>query len=267
MRVLVTRPEPGGQRTASRLVEMGHEPLSLPLFKPLITARPQELPDAGLIDAMVATSARAFDFLSGAPVSSPYQRIPVHAVGPATARSASDAGFAIVHEAGGTARELAASLIAKSVAGQSPEKQSGGGQSTGPGMPAETGSAGKTLRLLYLAGRPRKPALEAEIVGAGMSLTVLETYEMVEISYSTDSVFSEVFDPPPDVILLYSANAAERLVNLVAAKNLGKSLHSARFLCLSAEIRDRLPDPWRDRATAPERPDEDSLLASLTRLG
>ncbi|MEQ8480272.1 MAG: uroporphyrinogen-III synthase [Hoeflea sp.] len=243
--MLVTRPEPGGRRTALRLAEMGHEPVRLPLFEPRITAQAADLPEAGPIDALVATSARAFDFLRGAPIPRPYRRIPIHAVGPATAHSASEAGFATIQEAGGTALELARSLIANSSAG-------------GEGQPA---------RLLYLAGRPRKSSLEAELGRAGMSVTTLETYEMIEISYSTDFIMDDVFDPAPDVILLYSANAADRLVQLLSDKNRGKSLRSARFLCLSSDIRDRLPDPWRARATASARPEEDSLLASLAALG
>lgn len=245
MRVLVTRPEPGGRRTASRLFEMGHDPVSLPLFESRITAQVADLPESGLIDAVVATSARAFEFLRGIPVPQAYQRVPIHVVGPATAHSASEAGFATIHEAGGTASELARSLIANNRASDME----------------------KTPRLLYLAGRPRKPSLETELGGAGMSVTVLETYEMIKISYSTDSIMNDVFDPPPDVILLYSANAADRLVELASDRNLGKSSHSSRFLCLSPDIRDRLPDPWRVRATAAARPDEDSLLASLVALG
>jgi uroporphyrinogen-III synthase len=267
MRVLVTRPEPGGRRTASRLVEMGHEPVNLPLFEPRITARTNDLPDANLIDAVVATSARAFDFLGGVAVPHAYQRIPVHVVGPATAQSASEAGFATIHEAGGTARELAKSLIAKSGAAQSPRHGSGDSQSAGSSRSAEGDRAGRTLRLLYLAGLPRKPSLEADLAGAGVLVTVLETYEMIQISYSTDSIMEEVFDPPPEAVLLYSANAADRLMELATIETLGKSLHSARFFCLSPDIRDRLPDPWRARATAAVRPDEDSLLASLAALG
>jgi uroporphyrinogen-III synthase len=267
MRVLVTRPEPGSRRTALRLAEMGHEPVILPLFEPRITARRSDLPDAGLIDAVVATSARAFDFLDGVPVPSVYRRIPVHAVGPATAQSASEAGFSAIHEAGGTALDLARSLILTTGAAQPPQPGAGGDHRARTGSLQAGGNSGKALRLLYLAGRQRKPSLEAELAGAGMSLTVLETYEMAEISYSTDSETADVFDPQLEIVLLYSANAADRLVELVTAKNLGKSLHSTRFLCLSPDIRDRLPDPWRTRASAAARPDEDSLLASLTALG
>ncbi|WP_420407789.1 uroporphyrinogen-III synthase [Hoeflea sp.] len=264
--MLVTRPEPGSRRTASRLIGMGHEAVSLPLFEQRITAGPKDLPEPGLIDAVVATSARAFNFLGGT-LPAPYRRVPVHAVGPATARAASEAGFATIHEAGGTARELVAFLTRKSDAVKATRGDAANCKADVSPGPAVSESTGQGLRLLYLAGQPRKPLLEQALADAGVSVTVLETYRMAEISYPADFEIDGVFDPPPEVVLLYSANAADRLLDLVTAKNLGKSLLSTRFLCLSTDIRDRLPEAWRDSSIAAERPDEESLLASMAGLG
>ena len=254
MRVLVTRPDPGGERTAARLALLGHEAVRMPLFETEITASPADLPPPDRILGLIATSARAFDvFNAEDPADSAIFSVPVHAVGPATAQAAHAAGFADVREGGGAARDLARALT--------------GAASPPTGAPGTAGAEDEGRGLVYLAGAPRTAVIEEALRDAGLAFSVLDCYRMVEISYSTDSEIEVLFDPQLEVVLLYSANAADRLVELVTAKNLGKSLHSTRFLCLSPDIRDRLPEPWRTRASAAGRPDEDSLLASLTALG
>lgn len=242
MRVLVTRPEPGASRTAERLRALGHEPVILPLFEAQITARAQDLPPAKQIGGLIATSARAFLLFAGA-APTQYHDLPVYTVGPATAQAARDAGFSHVHEGAGSARDLASILMALPV-----EEKDGSG-------------------LLYLAGLPRKPTLEAALTTAGLAFQVLESYKMEQISYSTDSFVMDHLSPAPDAVLFYSTNAALRFSALVNAQNLDESLHSTSLVCLSPEITRAFPESWTLRTCAAEQPDEDSLLASLAGLG
>jgi uroporphyrinogen-III synthase len=248
MRVLVTRPEPDAERTASRLRAMGHEAVRLPLFELKVTADPEQLPPSAAIIGIVATSARAFALFGGRALPPGYAQVPVHAVGPVTARAARRAGFQAIHAGVGGARDLIGSLAEPT--DDSPAPCYGG-----------------VTHWLYLAGRPRKPLIEEAFAAAGKPLLVTECYQMMEISYSTDYEFLRLLSPLPDVILLYSANAAARLIELITAKNLGNSLDSVRLACLSPEILAELPIALRSRAVAAERPDEDSLLASLAGLG
>ncbi len=162
MRVLVTRPEPGASRTASRLRTLGHEPVILPLFEAQITARPDDLPPVQQVGGLIATSARAFSIFGSNTAPAEYLHLPVYTVGPATAQAARDAGFHDVHEGAGSARDLAGALTAQS-----------GTAVDGPG-------------LLYLAGSPRKPFLEEALTAEGLPLKVLETYRMGQLSYPTD---------------------------------------------------------------------------------
>ncbi|OCW58938.1 uroporphyrinogen-III synthase [Hoeflea olei] len=240
MRVLVTRPEPGGKRTAARLRRIGHEPVLMPLFKARVTAEVSDLPPAHALSGLIATSARAFDMFPAGAADPALGGLPVHAVGAATARAARAAGFRDVREGGGTARELADSLRA-----------SGAGDG----------------RLLYLAGTPRTAVIEDSFKVERFAHEVLECYRMDEISYPTDSLTCDILTPFPEVVLLYSANAGRRLVELVEAEALGYRLDSARFLCLSETIAAELPARWRVNAAVAVRPNEDSLLASLTALG
>ena len=254
MRVLVTRPEPGGRLTADRLAPAGYEPVLMPLFVARITATANDLPPADRIGGFVATSARAFSIFEGKDAAAEsLRRIPVHAVGPMTARAARAAGFADIREGGGTASDLARSLVEAHSAAT-----------------AAGGAAGKPSSdpaLVYLAGTPRKPAIEDALAAAELEVRVVECYEMAQISYSTDILISDILSPPPDAVLLYSANAARRLARLMYSKGLGNALDSARFVCLSPAIAAALPERWRARSIAADHPDEDRLLASLAALG
>lgn len=243
MRVLVTRPEPGASRTASRLRALGHEPVILPLFEAQVTASVEDLRPANQIGGLIATSARAFLVFGGNTAPAAYLELPVHAVGPATAQAARDAGFMDVHEGAGSARDLASALTGLS------------------------GKAGHGSGLLYLAGLPRKPVLEAALTAAGLPFEVLETYRMDQISYPTDSVFLNLLSPAPDAVLFYSTNAALCFCSIVSAKNLDESLQSTCLVCLSPEITGAFPEDWTARVLSADHPDEDSLLASLAGLG
>ncbi|MCY0092752.1 uroporphyrinogen-III synthase [Hoeflea sp. J2-29] len=121
--------------------------------------------------------------------------------------------------------------------------------------------------LVYLAGVPRTTTLEEVFAAAREALVVLECYKMDEISYTTDFLKSDILSPAPDLVLLYSANAARRFCGLFKGNELGERLESARFVCLSQAIATELPDPWQRRSIIAQRPDEDSLLASLASLG
>ena len=254
MRVLVTRPEPGGKWTAERLAAMGHDPVRMPLFETSITAKVEDLPPSDEISGLIATSARAFAMFQGRDLSATGLRdVEIYAVGPATAQAGRAAGFAHVREGGGTAQALSEALIAARMA-----IRAAGGSDEPQVRPG---------KLVYLAGMPRKPVIETALDAAGVPFVVLECYEMSEISYSTDILNSDILSPAPDAVLIYSANAARRLTALAEAKILGKALDSGRFLCLSSAIAAELPERWQGRVTVARQPDEDSLLASLITLG
>src|SRR5436305_9304945 len=94
--VLITRPFAGGEATSRLVASMGWRPLLAPVLKvaPIATQLP---PPTGL-QAVLVTSANA---LPGLPAA--YHRLPLMAVGDATAARAREAGFAQVHSAAGDA--------------------------------------------------------------------------------------------------------------------------------------------------------------------
>ena len=253
MRVLVTRPQPGAARTAEGLSRLGHDAVLMPLFEATVTARLDDLPPVADISGLIATSARAFDMFEDMDVAAAgLADVRVHAVGTATAQAARDAGFEHIHEAGGTAQALAQDLTGDQV-----------GSLTGS---RGSNRSGQRTRLVYLAGVPRTAVIEASLRAYDTDLTVVECYKMSEISYSTDILKSDILSPAPDVILLYSTNAARRFRVLIDVKYVGNPLEYSRFLCFSAAIAAELPQEWQSRVIVAGRPDEDSLLASLAKL-
>lgn len=104
--VVVLRPEPGASATADAARAIGLDALALPLF----AVRPiaWRAPDANELDGIVATSANAFRHGGGE--LERLRRLPVHAVGAATAEAARAAGFAVATVGTSGARALAEAL-------------------------------------------------------------------------------------------------------------------------------------------------------------
>ncbi|WP_322990647.1 uroporphyrinogen-III synthase [Hoeflea sp.] len=251
MRVLLTRPEPGATQTAVRLEALGHEAVKMPLYEAAVTARIEDLPQAVAIRGLIATSARAFTLFGDAgALPEGYARLPVHVVGPATAAAARAGGFSEICEGAGTAADLAETLAGTVLAG-----------------PETPDRAGLAKPWLYLAGAPRTTVIEDAMAVAKAPVRVIQAYQMTEISYPTDIDILALLSPSPDTVVLYSPNAARRFSSLITSKDLGKFVESTRFMCLSPAISMTLPQAWQARALAADHPDEDSLLASLARLG
>ena len=98
--MLVTRPEPGGSQTASRLLAAGYRPV----LAPFLAVRPCRvaLPDPARLQAVVVASGNAVALLAR------YHALPLLAVGDSTAARARAAGFTQVTSASGDAADLAA---------------------------------------------------------------------------------------------------------------------------------------------------------------
>lgn len=123
--LLLLRPEPGASATAERAARAGWEVVKAPLFT--VAACAWDAPDPSGFDALILTSANAARHAG--PALAAYWRLPVYAVGAATAAAACEAGFPDVR----AGDKDAAALLA---------------------LAAEGGAR----RLLHLAGRDRRAA-------------------------------------------------------------------------------------------------------------
>ncbi len=104
MKVWVTRAEPGASRTAERLREMGHEPLTAPVLEGLRLLTEIDLKGVGSLAFTSGNGVRAFAGMN------PERGLPVFAVGEATARAVRDAGFGIIISGGGDVAALARTI-------------------------------------------------------------------------------------------------------------------------------------------------------------
>lgn len=107
----VLRPAPCNLRTATMIEQAGGRSLLMPLFE--VRALPWSPPRAADHDALVLTSANAVRL--GGDGLDALRSLPVHAVGGATARAATEAGFRVVSVGKGGVEELSSALATAGV--------------------------------------------------------------------------------------------------------------------------------------------------------
>jgi uroporphyrinogen-III synthase len=104
--LLLLRPEPGLQASVERAEALGLDVIACPLFR--IEPVEWDPPDPANYDALLLTSANAVR--CAGPGLNEYRHLPVHAVGPATAAAASEAGLNVAGIGWGGVDELLAAL-------------------------------------------------------------------------------------------------------------------------------------------------------------
>jgi uroporphyrinogen-III synthase len=109
MRILVTRPEPDATREAERLIARGHAAVLAPLLAiKFLSGVPLPLEGA---QALLATSPNALRALALHPAREEARKLPLLAVGDATAGEAQALGFADVTIGAGTGSKLAELVV------------------------------------------------------------------------------------------------------------------------------------------------------------
>lgn len=233
-RVLVTRPLPDAVATGAKLEALGYVPVLMPVTETVSTNT--TLPD-GQYSAVAVTSANALRHAQPAQLAV-FKALQLYAVGEKTAIVARESGFDAVYAGDGWGLNLGIY-----VAEQQP-----------------TGS-----HILYLTGKVRRSDFEQQLGAAGIKVSVAETYDTHPVSYSNAQLSQIVSAGLPEIILLYSAVAAQQFVQLDAQTG-GILLKFAKFIfCLSSRIASELPDICQNRVHISATPDETALLRLLVR--
>ena len=194
---------------------------------------PATWPD-GVVDALVATSANAFDASDIGPAPEARRVMPLILVGERTAARARAHG----HLGAATVADNAAALAL--VFGT---------------------MARKPRRLVYLAGRDRKPDAEAALAIAGQGFEVLEVYEARPAAALADDAEAALRAQRIDAVLHYSRRSASLFGNLAAARCLDVS--GSRHLCLSEDVAAALRERGLPHVEGAAAPNEAALLALL----
>ncbi|MDC7784198.1 uroporphyrinogen-III synthase [Rhodoplanes sp. TEM] len=232
MRLLVTRPDPDGARTADALRARGHDVLAAPLL------RIEPVADAAIGDGPWAAVAVTSTNAIGAIVSHPQlSAAPVFTVGGRTAKAARAAGLADVRSADGDVHALA-ELIAAAVQGTADP-------------------------VLYLAGEDRAGDLEALLAGRGLAVRTVVVYRAVAQTRLPDAVRAALASGGIDAVLHYSRRSAEAFLAACAVDSLQVAARAIRHLCLSPQVAAALREGGAQDVVAASRPDEANLFGLL----
>jgi uroporphyrinogen-III synthase len=207
MRILVTRPEPDGERTAAALRARGHEVLTMPLL------RIEAIADADLGDgpwvAVVLTSANAARAIAGHRRFAEVVGLPAYVVGARTKAAAEAAGFAAVRSADGDLDNLV-----RLVATDPP-----------PGRP-----------LLYLAGTERAGDLAGALRTHGIAVETAVVYRSVMVTRFDPALRIALANGEVDAVLHYSARSAAAYLAAATAGGIDASVTNLKHFCLSSEV-------------------------------
>jgi uroporphyrinogen-III synthase len=233
--ILVTRPKPDGERTATLLRARGHEVLTLPMLR--IEAIADAALGPGPWAAVLFTSANAVRAIAAHPRLREVTGLPAYAVGARTQAAAVAAGFASVRPADGDVHDLAR-LVA-----------------------AELVPAG--LPLLHPAGDARAGDLAGALKAHGLEVATAVVYRSVMVTDLTPKVRDALASGAIDAVLHYSARTAAAFMAATTHAGLCDRVIGARHLCLSAQIASPLKAAGVASPEVAAEPNEEALLACI----
>jgi uroporphyrinogen-III synthase len=235
VRLLVTRPDPEGARTAALLRGCGHEVLLQALLR-IEPAADAELGD-GPWAAVVFTSANAVRAVAAHRRFGELARLPAYAVGKRTQAAAVAAGFSSVTSADGDVNTLA-ELVSLT--------------------PPQAGRP-----LLYCAGEDRAGDLAGVLQARGMRLETVHVYRAEMVTGLDPGVCAAFAGDAIDGVLHYSARTAAAFVAAAAAAGIRDLSIQARHLCLSVQVAAPLVAAGATAIDVASEPNEQALFALI----
>jgi uroporphyrinogen-III synthase len=235
VRLLVTRPEPDCERTATLLRGRGHDVLQQALLRiePVADA---EL-GSGPWDFVLFTSANAVRAVASHRRFSELAGLPAYAVGQSTQGAAVAAGFAPVLSADGDVNGLVRLIEANSPA------------------------AGR--RLLYCAGEDRAGDLAGALRARGVHIETACLYRAAMVADFAPDVRAAFAADAIDAVLHYSPRTAGAFVAAATAAGIRDLSMQARHLCLSAQVAAPLAAAGATAIDVAREPNEQALLALI----
>ncbi|WP_315777337.1 MULTISPECIES: uroporphyrinogen-III synthase [unclassified Bradyrhizobium] len=238
MAVLVTRPAPDNERTASALRARGFEVLLAPMLRFEPVALP---PDAGHDAAgVIVTSSNALRAVAPQLRGSALLRLPLFAVGDRTAAAGREAGFTQVISAAADATALR-DLI------------------------ADSGVIDAKATLLYLAGADISRDLASELAERGFDVVTQTVYRMAPVAALPRGVCAAFAANRIEAVLHYSRRSAAAFVAAIQTDGVEISALAVPHGCLSANVAEVLREAGATQVTIAAHPDENDMLEGLTR--
>jgi uroporphyrinogen-III synthase len=230
MRVVITRPQADGERTATALRARGHEVLVAPLMRVEVIAANL----AGEWGAVIVTSANAPNAIAQNPARDALIKRPLFAVGQRSAEAARQTGFINVTSAGGDVRDLVRTLVGEHADAKAP--------------------------LLYLAGEDRAADLIGELSTRGIAAEMRVVYRAVAAPFPP-ALIEALRVGEVDIVMHFSRRSAENYVAGAKRAGIVGPALAVRHLCLSAQVAEPLAGASCIAVAA--HPDEAALIELL----
>ena len=232
MRLLVTRPEPDAGREAELLAARGHQPVLAPLLT-IEFDRDAPLELAGA-QALLATSRNALRALASHPAREDAIKLPLLAVGDATAGEAQMVGFSDVTIGPGTGAKFA-KLIAS-------EYEPGHGA------------------LVHLSGETIAFDLKSALESQGFTVKRFVLYRAIPLGALPAEALRLLTAGELDGVILMSPRTAKTFAELVAKHGLVTQANGLVCYCLSEAVAEAVR-PLGGRIRVAARPREEEVLA------
>lgn len=235
MRLLVTRAEPDAIRLRATLEGMGLEATVEPLLKVAFTDNPEI--DLDGVQALIATSRNALRALRNHPARRLALRLPLFAVGRATAEEGRALGFGTLITGAGTAHALMNHIVS-----------------------VVDPAAGL---LMHLAGERLAVDLAGDLEAQGFRVVEVVMYRTVASETMSDDTIDQLATGEIEGVILLSPHTATVYAKLVRKHDLVAQVRGLTHFCLSQAVARRL-EPLE--ATDVEIAAEPSLRSVLDRI-
>ncbi|UHS57710.1 uroporphyrinogen-III synthase [Agrobacterium vaccinii] len=242
MRVVVTRPEASGLKTAELLRERGHDPVMLPLTRPIHDSKAVASAFSKRFDTLAITSAEAIRAIVACGVDmDTIRHTTLFAVGQASANAARSAGFENVVAGKGDGHELAQTISDIGI-----ERQAG--------------------TVLYLAGSVREVGFEERLCALHIPFETVEVYGMEPVNWDRAGLEAIVSSRPIDAVLFYSSEAVRGFFDLMHRTGVQIVSAHIKFICISDKVLSLIPEPLQAKAFAARTPRETEMFDLLDRM-
>ena len=241
MAVLVTRPHPDDEATATALRAKGFEVMLAPMlrFEPVAFHDDAE----ARYGAVIVTSANALRGIAPHLNGSQLLKLPLFAVGEHTASAAHRAGFDNVIPANGDAASLRDSVLAS----------------------VKAKELKKASTLLYLAGADLARDLAGELGERGFTVVTHTTYRMIPVSSLPREACDAFAASGIEAVLHYSRRSARAFLNAARAGGVEISALAIPQCCISAAVASVVRDAGAAQVMAAASSNENALFEVLDR--
>ena len=241
MAVLVTRPSPDDEATASALRARGYDVLRAPMLRFEPVAFHDDM--NARYGAVIVTSTNALGGIELHLKGHRLLELPLFAVGEQTAIAARRAGFTHVISANGDAAGLRDLVLAK----------------------VKVKELKKASTLLHLAGADLASDLASELGEHGLRVVTQTTYRMAPVASLPREVCDAFAANKIEAVLHYSRRSARAFLDAARAGGVEISALAIPQCCISAAVASVLREAGATQVMVAASPDENALFDALDR--